>query len=87
MSSFKPPGECPVCGAAVPARARSCPECGASEADGWSDETDADGLDLPGHEDDAADAPQDGSEPPSQAFNIMVVVVLILIFTGLWFVF
>jgi hypothetical protein len=45
---FKPPSECPVCGAAVPPAARACPECGADERTGWREE-DAlyDGLDLP----------------------------------------
>ncbi len=87
MTRFHPPGECPICGADVPARARSCPDCGASEADGWSDETAADGLDLPDHDsgDPEPDTPE--KEPHSQAFNLLVVLVLILIFTGLWFVF
>jgi len=42
------PSYCPVCGAAVPAGARSCRECGADERAGWNeDETRYDGLDLP----------------------------------------
>lgn len=42
------PFECPVCGAAVPRGAKSCPECGADERTGWDDErTRYDGLDLP----------------------------------------
>ena len=32
---FQPPGECPVCGTEVQARARACPECGADERSGW----------------------------------------------------
>jgi len=42
-----PPETCPNCGADVPRHARACPECGADERTGWSDRTDADGLDLP----------------------------------------
>ena len=42
-----PPEVCPNCGAAVPARARACPECGADEQTGWSEEARTDGLDLP----------------------------------------
>jgi hypothetical protein len=38
---------CPTCGADVPARARSCPECGSDEETGWSEDTLYDGLDLP----------------------------------------
>ncbi len=42
------PAECPVCGAAVPSRARACPECGADERSGWNEETAyLDGVDLP----------------------------------------
>jgi hypothetical protein len=37
-----------VCGADVPPRSASCPECGADERTGWNDEaTRYDGVDLP----------------------------------------
>ena len=40
---------CPVCGAEVPVKAKSCPDCGACEKSGWNEEASAaDGLDLPG---------------------------------------
>ena len=42
-----PPEICPNCGAEVPPKARACPECGADEATGWSEEAHASGLDLP----------------------------------------
>ena len=42
-----PPEICPNCGAEVPRDAKACPECGSDEETGWSDETHADGLDLP----------------------------------------
>lgn len=47
MARFQPPGNCPACHEHVPARKTSCPHCGASADDGWSDEAHTDGLDLP----------------------------------------
>lgn len=45
---FIPPGDCPVCGDAVPRWAKACPGCGADERSGWDEETARyDGLDLP----------------------------------------
>lgn len=41
------PDICPNCGSDVPPKARACPQCGADETTGWSEETHADGLDLP----------------------------------------
>jgi len=41
------PEICPNCGAPVPPKARACPECGADEQTGWSDEAHVGGLDLP----------------------------------------
>ena len=43
------PSECANCGAAIPRRAKACPECGADERTGWreNDITRYDGLDLP----------------------------------------
>jgi len=53
--AFKPPEECPVCGASVPPRAHACPECGADERSGWNEEgTHIDGLDLPDPDAEAA---------------------------------
>jgi hypothetical protein len=42
-----PPDYCPNCGAAVPAQAVACPECGADEDTGWSDDAYAHRLGLP----------------------------------------
>ncbi len=42
-----PPEICPNCGAKIPPKARACPECGADEQTGWSEEAHAGGLDLP----------------------------------------
>ena len=38
---------CPNCGAALPPRARACPECGSDEQTGWSEAANAGDLDLP----------------------------------------
>jgi len=37
---------CPNCGAEVPSKALSCPECGSDESTGWSEDTMVDGLGL-----------------------------------------
>ncbi|MBM3873503.1 MAG: zinc-ribbon domain-containing protein [Verrucomicrobia bacterium] len=59
-----PPAECPVCGKAVPPRARACPHCGADERSGWDEESAyLDGVDLP--EDDASG--DEGIRPRSTA--------------------
>lgn len=42
-----PPEVCPNCGTMVPPKARACPECGADEQTGWSDEAHAQRLGLP----------------------------------------
>ena len=38
---------CPNCGTAVPNGASACPECGADEETGWSDDAHAQGLGIP----------------------------------------
>ena len=43
----QPPETCLVCGADVPRKARACPECGADEKSGWSEEAYAQNLGLP----------------------------------------
>lgn len=42
-----PPENCPNCGADVPPKAKACPECGACEETGWTEEAHTSGLDLP----------------------------------------
>jgi hypothetical protein len=41
------PDVCPNCGAAIPAGAKACPECGSDEETGWSEEAKTGSLDLP----------------------------------------
>ncbi|MEI7729944.1 MAG: zinc ribbon domain-containing protein [Verrucomicrobiota bacterium] len=47
MPQRLPPELCPQCGATVPPKARACPECGADELSGWSDEAVYDRLAIP----------------------------------------
>lgn len=47
MKRFQAPETCPVCGVLVPEDALACPECGADERTGWSDEARAQSLGLP----------------------------------------
>ena len=42
---------CPVCGADVPRRAKACPDCGACDKSGWSQDRYLDGVHLPGEDD------------------------------------
>jgi hypothetical protein len=89
MAVFVPPGECPNCGEFVPARAPSCPYCGADAQTAWSDETAADGLDLPG-----TDEPYEriaerefGAGRPRGArawWAFGLAVLLALVLAGLW---
>lgn len=57
----KPPPECAQCGAAIPPRARACPECGADERTGWRETDPYDGLDLP-----ESAFRDDGDAPPQR---------------------
>jgi zinc-ribbon domain len=41
------PDTCPNCGADVPRNARACPECGACEETGWSDDAQTGDLGVP----------------------------------------
>ena len=45
--SFKPPGQCPVCGEWVPRVAVACDDCGSCAKTGWKENSEVyDGLDL-----------------------------------------
>ena len=50
-----PPEVCPNCGARVASNAKACPECGADEQTGWSEEARRDDLDLPDEDFDYGD--------------------------------
>lgn len=84
MSQFHPPGDCPVCGAEVPEGAKACPECGACAQTGWGEDSHLDGIDLPGEEEEAVPADEERKQAPG-VVPLTVVVVLVLILSGLWF--
>jgi len=68
---------CPVCGADVPRKAKACPECGACEKSGWSEDQYLDGLNLP----DAFDeTPRKTSGAGSQRLWQIVAVIVLLAF-------
>jgi len=62
MADPSPPQECAQCGAAIPRRARACPECGADERTGWRETSLYDGLDLP----DSAWSESEPGDPPRE---------------------
>jgi len=73
-----PDFDCPVCGAEVPGGAKSCPECGACEKSGWSEDQYLDGIDLP--EDSEANA----SSPGSGKWWLIVALILLLAMIALY---
>jgi hypothetical protein len=46
MKARRPPSVCPVCSADVPPNAKACPECGACDKSGWSEDAASDGAGL-----------------------------------------
>jgi len=68
---------CPVCGMDVPRAAKSCPECGACEKSGWSEDARYDGLDLP--EIDGDDGLSSPSGPSLKDRLVWIIAVLVLI--------
>lgn len=72
-----PPAECAVCGAAIPRRARACPECGADERTGWREQSIYDGLDLPDEETPDRDRGRPGAQGPAWYWLVAGVVTLV----------
>jgi hypothetical protein len=68
--------DCPNCGAVVRQGAPSCPECGADDETGWSEDTMYDGLDLP---DPGYGEETDGGTRPARGGRITRVVALVLL--------
>lgn len=78
-ATFRPPGECPICGEPVPAGARACPNCGADERSGWNDEDSRyDGIDLPASDQEEAETRQ--RSPAQSRLWILVAATLGVIF-------
>ena len=80
---------CPNCGAEVPPKARSCPECGSDEQTGWSAEAQSSGLGLPEEHFDYQDYVQrefgNKSPVPRGIHWFWWVVALLLLLTFLFF--
>lgn len=68
---------CPNCGAEVPMKAKSCPECGSDENTGWSEDTYLDGISLPDEEDDDDPARPTGSLNKMRPLWVVVAFVLL----------
>ena len=72
---------CPNCGAEVPIKSLSCPECGSDEKTGWFEDTMYDGLDLPAFEETR------GNSSKSLFLNklLLYVVAIMTILAFIWF--
>lgn len=91
---FRPPGDCPVCGALVPPRAHACPECGADDRSGWREDDAGSGLDLPDdgfdydsfirEEFGAGPAPPRGIHPIWWITGILLAVMLAMALLRCW---
>lgn len=84
--------ECPVCGEDVPAKAKSCPHCGACEKSGWNEESRAaDGLDLPDDDFDYEKFAREEFGTPTKlagkqlVWKITAVVILVLMVAAVIF--
>ena len=67
---------CPNCGAEVPMKAKSCPECGSDENTGWSEDTYLDGISLPDEDDDDPARPT-GSLDKLRPLWVVVAFILL----------
>lgn len=90
------PEICPNCGAVLARNARVCPECGADERTGWSEDAEADRLDLPrtGNFDyddfirsEFGDGRGRGAAPGGRPLWHWVVAMLLLLALIAWWVF
>lgn len=81
---------CPNCGEPVPAKAKSCPECGSDENTGWNEQTYLDGVSLPYADDEDDDPPQaDPDAAPKVNWGLALVaggllIVSLLVFLVGW---
>ena len=70
---------CPVCGEVVAANALACPECGADEETGWSEQAEYDGVDLPANDEWSVDENRGNKPKPLAVWVTILMVVLILV--------
>jgi uncharacterized membrane protein YvbJ len=92
MPTFKPPGQCPVCGEWVPRGAVACDQCGSCAKSGWNDEDQTyEGLDLPDEDFDYDDftAKEFGGKDANLRLTRQlwwwVAIILILVFLLAYF--
>ncbi|HEY3901149.1 MAG TPA: hypothetical protein VGM54_21240 [Chthoniobacter sp.] len=74
---------CPICGAEVPRRAKACPDCGACEKSGWSENRYLDGVHLPEWDERSSSPRRLGygeSKNARQWFGIVVAVLIVIAF-------
>lgn len=67
---------CPVCGEQVPGNALACPQCGADDETGWSEDAEYDGVELP---DEAFGAPARRTRQQSPLFTYVVIGLIVVI--------
>ncbi len=86
---MRSPDICPNCGAEVPLRAKACPECGADEKTGWSEDAATSALGLPEeHFDYNEFVKREFNPPKSRVLGIrwyywLAAVLLVLVLLGL----
>ena len=92
MPTFKPPGQCPVCGEWVPRGAVACDQCGSCAKSDWNDEDQTyEGLDLPDEDFDYEDftAKEFGGKDANLRLTRQlwwwVAIILILVFLLAYF--
>lgn len=73
---------CPNCGAEVPKKAKSCPDCGSDEKTGWSEDAMYDGLDLPAFEESETQT----KISRSQKLMYFIVVILTIVAFVLFYI-
>lgn len=81
------PDVCPNCGQLVPPKAKACPECGACEETGWSDEARADSLGIPSEEFDYNEFVKrefEGEKPRRKFGAVWVITAAILLALIVW---
>ena len=81
------PEICPNCGEIVPPKAKACPECGACEETGWSDEGRADALGLPSEEfdyDDYVKREFEGENPKRKFGAVWIITAIVLLALFAW---
>ena len=81
------PDICPVCGEVVPNKAKACPECGACEETGWSDEGRADSLGIPSEEFDYEEYVKrefEGEKPKRKFGAVWFVTAIVVLILFVW---